>query len=97
MLYPEDVFDKCFGESVVYNGVDITGVVTIGQTGQSGNGYGSLGTSDFAKLTVKKSDVPSPSVRDTITFRKIDWKYVRIEQDDGIMVTMQVRRNTRHA
>ena len=96
-VYPEAVFDDVFGETITYNGKPIIGIVTITETGQSGNGFSSTGTSDFATVSIKKSDVPEPSVSDRIMMRGQAWRYVHTETDDNVRMRLKIRRNVRHA
>lgn len=64
-----------FAEPVLYNDIEITAIVEIGEDNAKGNTFSQQGSSDRAFFEVQESDVPSPQLGDTFTYRNKDWNY----------------------
>ena len=74
-----------FGDEATYNGVPVTVIPEIGETGAKGNEIAMEGSADRAVFALKVSEVNAPKPNDKIIHGGKEWQVIRLVETDGII------------
>jgi hypothetical protein len=83
-----------FAETITYAGVSIKAIVDYGRVQDLGNAVNNANV-NIAAIWVKKSDVASPTYRDTVVISGVTWTVLNVESGDGLTWKVNIRRDER--
>ena len=89
MKRAEKSFLGTFGEPILYNGTEITGIDELGPSWKDKLPSGSGGSSSPAKFSVSVQEVPHPKVGDEIRYEGEIYQVVLIGETDGVIHTLE--------
>ena len=85
MKRAEKSFLGTFGEPILYNGNEITGIDELGSTWQKGGAVVSEGSTGSAFFSFSAEEVPNPKAGDVIVFNQKKYHFLRIIETDGVI------------
>lgn len=85
--------DSEFGEKVIYNGVEINGIVSYGDSAMKGNAFKGDGSCSVAILSIAHDDVMNPETDDSVIINEQTWRVARILSSNFAAHRLQITAN----